>query len=183
MSTLQGQFLVASPHLPDVNFFRSVVLIIQHDDDGAFGVVLNRPTENTVGEFWEMISKEPCESTELVNHGGPVAGSVLALHTDHNCSETEVIPGVHVSTAHDNIEQIVQQRDKPYRIFCGYAGWSGGQLEHELEAGGWMTIKADLDEIFACEDDLWERAAQSIGLDILTPLVAPERIPADPTLN
>ena len=72
MNSLRGQFLIASPHLPDSNFYRSVVLMIQHDDEGAFGVILNRPTENTVSEIWEMITDEPCESLQPINLGGPV---------------------------------------------------------------------------------------------------------------
>ena len=81
MKSLKGHFLVASPHLADANFYRSVVLMIQHDEDGAVGLVLNRPTDNTIAEVWEMISESPCDVQGCVSIGGPVAGPLMALHT------------------------------------------------------------------------------------------------------
>jgi putative transcriptional regulator len=183
MDSLQGHLIVASPRLPDANFYRSVVLIIHHDDQGAFGVVLNRPTDNTVGEIWEMIADRPCESEQPINLGGPVAGPLMALHGDKACSENEILPGVHFATHKDNLNRIVHQSKRPFRIFSGYAGWAAGQLENELEVGGWMTLQASSDYVFADADSLWKRVSQDIGTQITMPLLGKARSPEDPSSN
>ena len=77
MSSLQGYFLVASPRLGDENFYRSVVLMVHHDEQGALGVVLNRPTNHALNEIWEEIAGEICESTDPLYVGGPVSGTKL----------------------------------------------------------------------------------------------------------
>ncbi len=82
MNSLQGYVLVASPHLLDSNFLRSVVLIIQHNDQGAFGVVLNRPTNNTIAQLWGLVSQTPCDNPSPVYVGGPVPGPLVAIHGD-----------------------------------------------------------------------------------------------------
>ena len=83
--SLQGQFLVASPHLGDGNFNRSVVLIIKHDDDGAFGLVLNRPTGNTVGDVWRMVTEQELDCDRPIYLGGPVQGPLVCLHRVKSC--------------------------------------------------------------------------------------------------
>ncbi len=183
MDTLRGKLLVASPRLPDVNFYRSVVLIIHHDEQGAFGVVLNRPTENTVGEIWEMIADQPCESQQSVNLGGPVAGPLMALHAEKAYSENEILPGVHFATHKDNLNRIVHESESPFRIFSGYSGWAAGQLENELEVGGWMTLRASSDYVFADADSLWKKVSQDIGRQITSPLLGKMDAPEEPSTN
>jgi len=166
MGSVQGKFLVASPHLADGNFFRSVVLMIQHDDEGAFGVVINRPT-----------------SDNLIHVGGPVPGPPLAIHSDESCSENEVLPGVYVATDEETIERIVEG-SSPYRVFSGYSGWAAGQLDHELEIGGWLIAPATHDQIFCMDvDSLWKSVTDSIGLDIIVPTMSRNRVPPDPNAN
>jgi putative transcriptional regulator len=183
MESLRGHLLVASPRLPDTNFYRTVVLIIHHDEQGAFGVVLNRPTENSISDIWEAISDESCESSQRINVGGPVTGPLLALHTNDEYSENEIIPGVHFSAHKDYLNHIVNKSDHPFRIYSGYSGWAPGQLEGELEQGGWMVLPASYDYVFGDPNTMWRRASQEIGERITKPLVKTRCVPTDPGRN
>jgi len=183
MKSLKGHFLVASPHLADPNFFRSVVLMLQHDEGGAFGVVLNRPTNNTIADVWSLVSQLPCDSRDPVHVGGPVAGPLIALHTDLPHSEMEVAGGVYFTADKESIIQIVTQPSGTFRLFVGYSGWAAGQLDAELEAGGWLTEPATQEEIFSDYSDLWNRVARRIGLEILAPTIKHLRVPDDPSMN
>src|SRR4051794_21518657 len=98
MDNLTGHFLVASPHLGDPNFFRSVVLVIRHDEEGAFGVVLNRPLPSTVGEIWKALGASGIENEQPIYLGGPVTGPLLAVHGDVERSEGEVLDDVYYAT-------------------------------------------------------------------------------------
>jgi putative transcriptional regulator len=181
--SLQGHFLVASPHLPDPNFHRTVVLMVQHDEQGALGLVLTRPTGSTIGELWESIAKNPCNCTRVVDQGGPVRGPLMALHTDVMCADSEVLPGVYFASREEYLERIVQQTEQPFRLFVGYSGWGAGQLESELAAGGWLTTPATAEDVFSDADDLWRRIAARIGLEILGSAVNVKHLPPDPSMN
>jgi len=183
MESLEGQFLIASPHLPDSNFFRSVVLMIQHDDEGAFGLLLNRRVEKTIGELWEMISDTPCSNPTPVNVGGPVEGPLMAIHTDPLLSEREVIDGVHLSTEKDNLDRLVNAYDGPLRVFTGYSGWGTGQLEGEMQVGGWLTLRAEKKLVFADDETMWKYVTEKIGLEVLRDMIDPVTVPDDPSLN
>ena len=80
--SLDGHFLVASRELLDPNFARSVVLIIRHSEEGAMGLVLNRPTKTSVSEAWKQVSEAPCPTTGLIHLGGPCRGPLMAIHGD-----------------------------------------------------------------------------------------------------
>jgi putative transcriptional regulator len=184
MKSLHAHLLVAAPQLPDPNFYRTVVLMIQHDEDGAFGVVLNRPSDITIGEIWEQVAHKPCDSLDPINLGGPVEGPLMAIHTQESYSENEILPGVFLAMQKEYLNKIVQQKDRPFRLFSGYAGWAGGQLENELEVGGWLTTPATYDYIFRHPDDLWKQVASDIGNDILFSTQKHKRpLPDDPSLN
>jgi putative transcriptional regulator len=183
MKSLQGRLLVASPHLPDRNFMRSVVLIIQHDNDGAFGLILNRPTNSKVSDIWEMLCEDPCPSQQVINLGGPVAGPLIAIHTEPSCSENQILPGVHLATQKQHLTQILVQQNRPVRLFTGYSGWAGGQLEAELKVGGWLTAPATAEDIFSDPETLWKKITQSIGLGVLSPTIRHRGLPEDPSLN
>jgi putative transcriptional regulator len=183
MESLRAHLLVASPKLPDSNFFRSVVLMIQHTEDGALGVILNRPTNVTVGDVWSQIAEEPCENDQPINLGGPVEGPLLALHQQPAFSEGEVLPGVFLATQKENLRRIISRPKRPYRLFSGYAGWGGGQLEGELKFGGWLTVPATIDDIFGPSEELWKNVADKIGRQILGDKLKTKHVPQDPTLN
>ncbi len=183
MKSFKGHFLVASPHLSDPNFYRSVVLMIQHDEQGAFGVVLNRPTNSTIADLWELISQGPCENRDPVHVGGPVAGPLIALHSDVSHSEVEVAQGVYFASDKESIIQIVTKPQGLFRLFIGYSGWAARQLDMELEAGGWLTEPATCAEVFSDHTDLWNRVSRRIGREILSNTIKHARVPDDPSLN
>jgi putative transcriptional regulator len=183
MDSLRGHFLVGSPYLSDPNFFRSVVLMIQHDEGGALGLVLTRPTDRSVADVWEMVTGEASACERAIYLGGPVAGPLMALHVHPEFAEADVVPGVYFSTQKDAIEQIVADEDQPWLLFSGYSGWGAGQLENELKVGGWLTVPAHAEDVFHEGDELWERLVSKIGQDILAPAIRASHVPPDPSCN
>ena len=181
--SLAGHFLVASRYLRDPNFVQSVVLMIHHDYQGAMGVVINRPSDKTVRDVWEMIGNDPCERDEYIYVGGPVPGPLVALHPLEAFSDHEVVPGLFVSTHRDALDLIVRRKDVPLRLCSGNAGWGSGQLEGELEAGGWLSTRASMDDVFAEPETIWKTVTQRIGLEIMAPELDAEHVPPDPSLN
>jgi len=183
MESLKGHFLVASPYLLDPNFVRTVVLLVHHDEESAFGVVLNRPTESSLKELWEKIGDTPCESEQQVHLGGPVSGPLMAVHTDSNLSEVEIVPGVFFAAQRDHLEELVLQSEHDFRFFVGHSGWGGGQLESELAQGAWLTTPATAEFIFYSSDDLWRKVTQHIGQEILVDTLHLKALPPDPSAN
>ncbi|QDU30729.1 hypothetical protein ETAA8_58770 [Anatilimnocola aggregata] len=188
MQSLQGKLLVASPHLGDGNFFRSVVLMVKHDDEGAFGLILNRPLNNSLAEVWESIAKEygidgTVASDRPIHYGGPVQGPLVVVHTQKKQSEAQIINGVYFAAREDHLREVITHSKKPFRVFNGYAGWGSGQLEGELEAGGWLVTEAGKELIFYEADDLWERVVQGIAEQIMAPAMKTKHVPPDASLN
>jgi len=183
MESLQGHLLVASPHLRDPNFAQTVVFLIHHSKEGAFGVVLNRRADSTVQELWEKIGEGPCESQEYVHVGGPVSGPLMALHGDAELSEMEVIPGVYFAAQRDHLERLLRQSGGPFRLFVGHAGWASGQLEGELRQGAWLTTPASAQLVFDDDADLWRRVTRHIGNSLLKSALRVSELPPDPTMN
>jgi putative transcriptional regulator len=183
MKSLAGQFLVASPHLRDSNFAHSVVLMLQHEDEGALGVILNRPGDKTVEEVWKMIGNDPCGCDQLVHVGGPVPGPLIALHDQSMFAEREVLPKLFMSMQKDAIDLLVRRKGAQFRLFSGHAGWGSGQLENELRVGGWLTAPARATAAFGDPQVLWKTVCGEIGRRIIAPHIPPERLPRDPGLN
>lgn len=183
VKSLRGHFLVASPHLLDPNFVQTVVLLIQHNDEGALGVVLNRSTEKTVQELWEEIHEGHCENQLLLNLGGPVSGPLIALHTDAELGEMEVVPGLFFSADKGHLERLVDKAPLRMKMFIGHSGWGGGQLENELAQGAWFTAPASLEEVFREEQELWRSVSRKIGRQMLSSMLHIKDLPEDPSLN
>jgi len=181
--SLEGHFLVASPHLLDPNFARSVVLLIQHNEEGAMGVVLNRSASKTICELWEELHEAHCDNSQHLNLGGPVSGPLLALHTDAKLGEMEILPGLYFSVAKEHLEQLVQQPGLRLKLFVGHSGWAGGQLEGELRQGAWLTVPASLDEVFQDEQEIWRLVSRKIGKQMLDSMLHIKHVPEDPSLN
>ncbi len=183
MASLAGQFLVASPHLRDPNFVRTVVLMLQHEDQGALGVIINRPGDKTVDEVWEMIGSEPAGCDDRVYVGGPVPGPLIAIHDQQKLGEREILPGLFMSMQKDAIDKLVTNSKGRFRLFSGHAGWGGGQLEQEMTVGGWLTSPADAADMFGDYETLWKEICARIGRRIIAANVPPERLPVDPEMN
>lgn len=183
MKSLAGQFLVASPYLRDPNFAKTVVLMLQHESQGALGVILNRPGNRTVDEVWEMIGAAPVGSDAAVFVGGPVPGPMIALHDQKKFGEKEVLPRIYMSMQRDAIDGVFRQPSAKYRLFSGHSGWGAGQLDGELEQGGWLVGPADPAEVFSEPGELWKLVCGKIGRSIVAADIPADRMPSDPSLN
>jgi putative transcriptional regulator len=183
MKRIEGKLLIASPHLFDPNFFRTVVLILKHDVDQAFGLVLNRPTEHRLRDVVAMVSKSPCAHDMPLYCGGPVEGPLMALHDVVDSDPTVARTGIAVSVQQESILRLVANAEIRLRVFDGYAGWGPGQLEAELEQGGWLLAEGDSETIFCDHDTIWQRLVAEIGRDILTSGIKQEHLPEDPNVN
>jgi putative transcriptional regulator len=182
MDSLRGALLVAAPALVDPNFQRTVVLITEHTDEGAWGLVLNRPTDTTVAEAApELLAV--AGPTERVHHGGPVqprAVVVLAEFSDPDAAAHLVLGDIGFVRGDADLEQTGSETRRG-RVYAGYAGWSAGQLESELEDEGWIVVEDPLpDELFSPgPDGLWHDVLERQGGHLA--LIA--RMPLDPSLN
>ena len=176
-----GRLLVALPLLDDPNFARAVVLVIEHDEDGALGLVLNRPTTTPIDDVlqgWSLLAAEPAN----LYGGGPVEPqAVVGLAVAD--------PGATAGIAITGRIRTVDPTDDPLtlaaeveraRIFAGYAGWAPGQLEDELAQGAWLVVDARADDVVSDRpDELWRTVvARQPGS---TRLMAD--FPDDPRLN
>ncbi len=193
-SPLKGKVLVASPALLDPNFARAIVLILQHDEHGAMGLVLNRPLETTVGEAWTQVSAVPYENGDPLYQGGPVEGPLMVVHRDASRGQMEIVGvggageagaggtgGIYLSSDADAVKGLVADVAEPMKFFVGYAGWSPRQLEAELVEGAWQVAGVGAEEVFRTPEELWERLLKE-GRH-LVPAVDPRRIPPDASVN
>ncbi|MDZ7616255.1 MAG: YqgE/AlgH family protein [Patescibacteria group bacterium] len=182
MESLEGHLLIASPELLDPNFARSVVLMVQHNEQGALGLVLNRPTNKELRHLWADVSQEPCNGSGLVYLGGPVPGPIMAVHGEADLGELEVLDGVFFAARKDHLDSLVLRTDLPYKVFVGHSGWGPGQLEGELKLGGWLTAAATVKDVFHDGDDLWARLVKGVRHP-LPEMLNIKRVPPDPSLN
>jgi putative transcriptional regulator len=179
-ASLRGQLLVASPALLDPNFRRAVVLVVAHDEDGALGLVLNRRTEAEVAEALPELA-ELVEPGAVVSLGGPVQNQavvVLAEWDDPDEAGAMVFDQVGLMGSETESDRVAAATRR-VRVFAGYAGWGGGQLEAELEEPSWIVESADVEDVFAEEGDLWSAVLRRKGGAFK--LVA--TMPENPSLN
>ena len=179
--SLAGQLLLASPALVDPNFSRTVVLIGAHSDEGAMGVVLNRPSELTVGEAVPQLERAVDEQ-EPVYVGGPVRpGAVvfLAEFLDPAPAGLLVIGRIGFPSPDADIEELTEATARA-RVFAGYAGWGEGQLEAEIDHGDWIAEPALAEDVFTeVPAELWSRVLTRKGGSFA--LIA--RMPVNPSVN
>ena len=182
MSFLHGQLLIASPYLSDRNFFRSVVLVVSHDAEHAFGLLLNRPNHESVSDVWESMTNQSCDCDTPVRTGGPLNGPLMVIHQNTKHADTQIAPNVQLSSTKDSIGALLSHNVEPLIPIVGYSGWGAGQLEVELEVGGWMTYPASEDIIFAPADNLWSMASARVSDSILSGADL-RHVPQDPRWN
>jgi putative transcriptional regulator len=172
--SLRGQLLIATPALPD-EFERTVVLVIEHNDEGAMGLILNRPTETVVAEAVPGLDGLS-GSDRHVYAGGPVArDTVIALADFEDVTQAARTVVGQVGLVDPDTTDL-ELRD--LRVYAGHAGWGPGQLDSELEAEAWIVDRARPEDPFA-DQDLWPLALQRMGGEYA--LLA--RMPDDPSLN
>ncbi len=180
MDSLRGHLLVASPALLDPNFRRTVVLVTEHTDDGAAGLVLNRPSLVEVAAAVPQL-EELVDEDEQVWVGGPVqpeAVLVLGEFLDPDDAAVPLFESLGFPSL-DEPEEIVPATTRR-RVFAGYAGWGAGQLEEEIANEDWILEPALADDAFTEDpDELWREVLRRKGG--IYELVA--RMPEDPALN
>jgi putative transcriptional regulator len=187
VDSLKGRLVVATPALPDPNFDRTVVLLLAHSEEGAAGVVLNRPSDMHVSEplpKWDRLAAEPA----VVFVGGPVGpGGAICLAVASPNRPGQAAP-VGWTPLNDELGTLDLEQDpdelgagiEAIRVFAGYAGWGAGQLEREIAAGAWFVIPAQTADVVSGEPlSLWKRVLRREGGRLA--IVA--AFPADPEQN
>lgn len=184
MTSSAGKLLIAIPELPDSNFYRTVVFVIEHSDEGAMGVILNRPTNVKLSELWEKLHFDSdVTSGDAVHLGGPVEGPVLALHDQLRISDVEVIEQVFMTMNGERLNELVMENKGRMKVFSGYSGWGPGQLEMEIESGGWLLTDAKPADIFDSSESMWKRVCEQFGQEIMFPSGIHHDKQIDPGLN
>jgi putative transcriptional regulator len=163
---LKGQLLLDSGQLNGSFFQRTVVLICQHDAEGAFGLVLNRSSGNKLGEMIaadvpELLKEQP------LYLGGPVQLSALSfLHADSFLPNASILPNLDLGHSLDSLVEIGDSfsATKKIKMFAGYAGWSPGQLEEEMKRKAWLTHPASIELVFDADpEQLWQMILREKG--------------------
>ncbi len=184
MNSLKGHLLVATPQLLDPNFVRTVLLMFEHNEAGAAGVILNRPTEATISDISAQFLEERVEWDKPIHLGGPVPGPLLALHTSEALSDQEVLTGVYSTVEAGRIRELIRNRAEPSRIIANYAGWGPGQLEAEIADQSWYSLPAKAEHVFwSSDDDLWEFVSREIRSRRMSQWLGLRELPDDPSMN
>jgi putative transcriptional regulator len=180
VSSLRGQLLIAGPSLVDPNFWRTVVLVGEHSDEGALGVVLNRPSETAVGEAVPELADLAGEMG-TVHVGGPVQSSAVVVLADFANPEEAgslVLDSIGFLSTEVDPESLGELHRA--RVYVGYAGWGPGQLDGELEEGSWIVEPALAEDVFTSDPDaLWSTVLRRKG----GPFSVLASMPPDPSLN
>ncbi|MEV5881952.1 YqgE/AlgH family protein [Streptomyces sp. NPDC052020] len=187
VSSLTGRLLVATPALADPNFDRAVVLLLDHDEEGSLGVVLNRPTPVGVGDIlegWADLAGEP----GVVFQGGPVSlDSALGVAVVPGGDSGEAAPlgwrRVHGAIGLVDLEappELLASAVGSLRIFAGYAGWGPGQLEDELVEGAWYVVESEPGDVSSpAPERLWREVLRRQRSELAMVATYPD----DPSLN
>jgi putative transcriptional regulator len=184
MQSLKGQLLIAAPQLDTPIFARSVILMIDHNEDGAMGLILNQPINTTVSDLAGKIFEEGFEWDKPLHLGGPVPGSLIVLHSLAGMEDHEVTPDVLVTFDAALVQQIIRQRPEPSLVIANYSGWGPGQLEGEFGWDSWITLPATRDHVFwTGERDLWKVVVSEVNAIKLSEFLRLKTRPADPRLN
>ncbi len=167
---LKGSFLIAMPDLADPNFHRTVVWVLEHDESGTVGLVINRTSA--------LLNSTLCESQDIewlgpdghVRIGGPVQPASIWMV--HGCAEAPVKEshsireGSWFTTDREGLECLALDMHGSRRIFGGYSGWGAGQLAQEIRVGAWLTCPSDLSLVFErAPDEIWEASLAIVGVD------------------
>lgn len=174
-SSLQNHFLIATPSLDGSYFSKSVTYICEHNEDGAMGIVVNQKTDMTLKQLLGLTDSEAIVDSShqdsIVFSGGPVSkdrGFILHTSQPGWSSSLSLSSEIMVTTSKD-ILAVIGNEDGPDKslVALGYAGWSPGQLEEELEENSWLTLEADVDLLFnIAPEDKWQKAIEKLGINI-----------------
>ena len=165
----------------DPNFARSVVFIVRDDDEeGTFGLVLNRPMDLSVAQACGD-QVDAAKNVEIaINQGGPCPGPLTALHASTQVGGEEVMPGVLFSADREQIESLMWHNVSPAKYMAGYAGWAPKQLDAEIDQGAWVLTPALPDHIFERRENLWQKLSAWLTLERR---IDWRDVPDDPSVN
>jgi putative transcriptional regulator len=162
----KGRLLISEPFLPDPNFERTVVLLCEHNEEGSFGFVLNKPSILKVSEVMEDLT----EMENLVYVGGPVQQDTLHfIHRNATLENAvEIVEHIYWGGAFENLMLQIETRqisDKDIRFFLGYSGWGPGQLDTELDQDSWIVCDYVTDQLLfdTGPDVMWRKALENMG--------------------
>lgn len=168
------------PDLADPNFKRTVVLLVHHDEEGTFGLVLNRPTEVSADELCETLDIEWRGDDDVdVYWGGPVQPNTGWMLCGANAlaglsDASEVVENLHLAGSLEALRRVADCPPANLRLFLGYSGWGPGQLESELTQGAWVVAPLSQEILFSTEvDSMWESVWRSLGIDPATIVSTP----------
>ncbi len=173
-SALTNQLLIAMPGMADPNFSTTVTLICEHNDDGALGIIINRPLNLKLSGLFEQLSvddADPKTASSPVMSGGPVGTERgFVLHgKDHSFENTlTVSDDIQLTLSRDVIDAMaVGDGPEKSLVAIGYAGWESGQLEEEMLANSWLNVTATPELVFDTPfEERWDSAARLLGVDI-----------------
>jgi len=172
--SLINQLLIAMPGMPDPNFSTTVTLICEHNDEGALGIVINRPTTLKLGGLFEQLSvhdPDPGAALSPVLSGGPVGTERgFVLHGPEQSYENTlaVSDDIRLTLSRDIIDAMATGAGPAQSLIAlGYAGWEAGQLEDEMLANSWLSVPATPEIVFDTPfEERWDSAARTLGIDI-----------------
>jgi putative transcriptional regulator len=175
--------LLSMPQLVDPNFHRTVVLLCEHNAEGAFGLVINRPTDTSASQAVRLLPPPSRDGGLALWAGGPVEpqrGWILMGSEPAETEAVSVADGVYLSTSPLLLRSLIETAPPRTRVLTGYAGWGPGQLDAELARDDWFVAPAGIEDIFNPDaDELWGRVLSRKGAHFA--LVA--RMPIDPSVN
>ena len=161
--SLQGAFLIAAEHLRDQNFHKTVILLLEHNEDGAMGLVVNRPSSIAVDAALSSHARISLDAPVFI--GGPIENSTLfILHNfvKPGLQDREIARGLFVTGSAESLQTAVDAESEPnssgsFRVYCGYAGWGARQLEAEISRGDWHSVAADSETVLEIDPyGIWD---------------------------
>jgi putative transcriptional regulator len=163
------QILIALPDMQDSRFSQAIVLICEHNDEGAMGLVLNNPTEIDTNHVFNQLHLQQPLSNQIVLDGGPLnknCGFIIHNSNQTYKSSITIQNNLTLTTSNDLLESIANHTfDDKWQFILGYSGWTSNQLEAEISENTWLTCPIDLDLIFNTpKDEQWQKALALIGI-------------------
>jgi putative transcriptional regulator len=186
MSSKRGQLIIALPDLVDPNFHQTVTLIVEHTEEGALGLTLNRPTQTTVKQAWAALEEAPgtpCHHTGLVYLGGPCPGPLMILHTLEDRAQAMVCEGVYFTAEPDHITWLLEHNQQPMKCFGTHAGWGPGQLDTEIEHQSWISRPATTADVLEAGPRQWLDLIRKINPSQAAFVANPDLLKTDPSMN
>ncbi len=159
----QAKALLASPFLDDPNFRQTVVYMVMHNSEHAYGLIVNRPFEQTIASVLEIVTNQTVVCEGRLHCGGPVDGPLIALHDQPDLADFACDRNLFVTTDRENILPLLSRPHARLKLFDGVSCWSGGQLESEMADGSWLVTDIDADDVWGEREQLWTTLLHRVG--------------------